>query len=124
MRFFVQSGTVTGVARGGLGDGLVGEEVGACAFRRLMLGCGYEEFAGRVEVVGIPVCAEHALAKDQVDVFAFADAEAYPWSIWERTFPVIKPRFLSVAAMSPGYAGLLPGPDWVRASGGPLLPAS
>ena len=76
--FLVQPGTVTGVTRGGIGDDLVGEQVGACALRRIVFGCGDEEFTGCIEVVGIPSGAEHSLSEDQVDVLALADAEAYP----------------------------------------------
>ena len=67
-----------GVPGGGVGDGLVGEEVGAGAARCVVFGGGDEELAGGVEFVGVPAGGEHALAEDEVDVFAFADAEADP----------------------------------------------
>ena len=60
------------------GDGLVGDQVGAGAPGCVVLGCGDEELAGRVERVRLPAGGEHALAEDEVDVLAFADAEADP----------------------------------------------
>lgn len=64
--------------RGCLGDVLVGDEVGAGAPGGVVLGGGDEELAGGVEDVGVPSGIEHALAEDQVDVAALADAEADP----------------------------------------------
>lgn len=78
LRFLVQLGAVAGIACGGIGDDMVDEKVGACAFGRTVLGCRYEELSGCVEVVGIPSSAEHPLPEDEVDVFSLADAEAYP----------------------------------------------
>ena len=67
-----------GVLVGSGGDGLVGEQVGAGAARCVVLGCGDQELAGRVEGVRVPAGGEHALAEDQVDVLALADPEADP----------------------------------------------
>ena len=43
-----------GVRAGGVGDGLVGEQVGAGAPGGVVLGGGDQELAGRVERVGVP----------------------------------------------------------------------
>jgi len=43
-----------------------------------VLGGRDEELAWRVEGVGVPARGEHALAEDEIDVLAFADAEADP----------------------------------------------
>ena len=62
----------------GISEGFICKEVGACATRNIVLGCGDQEFAGSVEIMGIPAGAEHSLTKDQIHVSRFADAEAYP----------------------------------------------
>ena len=59
---------VPGIARGGFGDGLVGEQVGACPFGFVVAGRGDEELHGRVEVMGIPSGPQHSLPQDQVHV--------------------------------------------------------
>jgi|HubBroStandDraft_3_1064219.scaffolds.fasta_scaffold12856_3 hypothetical protein len=64
--------------RGGGGDDFVGKQVGACPLRPVVAGCGDEEFSGRIEVMGIPSGAEHALYEDRVDAPGLADAETYP----------------------------------------------
>ena len=60
-----------------LGDGLVGDQVGAGTAGGVVFGCGDQELARRVQRVGMPSGGEHALAEDQVDVAALADAEAH-----------------------------------------------
>jgi hypothetical protein len=75
------------VVRHDAGHVVVGYEVGAGALGRAVLGCRDQELAGRVEGVGVPSRAEHALAEDQIHVFALADTEADPVSICERTAP-------------------------------------
>jgi hypothetical protein len=69
---------VIGRARGGSGDDLVGEQVGAGPVGLVVARRGDEEFPGRVEIMGIPSGLEHSLPKDQVYVPGLADAEAYP----------------------------------------------
>src|SRR5207248_7175970 len=59
-----------------LGYSLVGDQVGAGAARNVVLGCGDEELARCVERVRLPAGREHALSEAQVNVPAFADAEA------------------------------------------------
>ena len=77
-RYLIERRPEVGVPAGRVGDGLVGDEVGAGSPGRVVLGGRDQELAGRVERVGVPARGEHALAEDEVDVLAFADAEADP----------------------------------------------
>jgi hypothetical protein len=66
------------VPGGGVGDGLVGEKVGAGAPGCVVFRRGDEELAGGVEFVGVPSGRQHALTEDEVDVFVLTDPEADP----------------------------------------------
>lgn len=77
-RFGIQFRSVARIARGGIRDDLVGEQVSACPFGLIMLGRGHQEFSGSVTVMRIPASPEHALPQDQVDVLTLADTEADP----------------------------------------------
>jgi hypothetical protein len=89
----VQLGTLAGVARGSLADGLVGDEVGTSASGGGVLGCGDEELSGGVEVWACHPALSMPLSEDEVDVLALADAKADP-SVHLRTHRALSHRLL------------------------------